>query len=261
MKNLIIQYYIDINLYSQPSFNGISPSAVEKYSEYSFKKYCAKFGHDFLRVTEPNFGYMHPTWERFDLWFNSTWLDEYDQILYVDTDVFALDHAPDIFALYSDLYAFKSPAYSKYRCSSNRSIEIMTANTILKDCDPDKVRRTFFQSGVWMLTKKSRDVMMPWVERYKEFSGTGPVNIGGLEVDCDDGQFLNWAVIESGVKYQDMNTYFNVKNNGLKKDWLYEKTYFLHVAGGKKYKAGSKIWPFLAKTFPEVKVNLDALIS
>ena len=181
--------------------------------------------------------------------------------MYVDTDVFALDHAPDIFALYSDLDAFKSPAYRKYRCSSNRSIEIMTANTILKDCDPDKVRRTFFQSGVWMLTKKSRDVMMPWVERYKEFSGTGPVNIGGLEVDCDDGQFLNWAVIESGVKYQDMNTYFNVKNNGLKKDWLYEKTYFLHVAGGKKYKAGSKIWPFLAKTFPEVKVNLDALIS
>ena len=261
MKNLIIQYYIDINLYSQPGFNGISASPVEKYSEYSFKKYCAKFGHDFLRVTKPTFGYKHPTWERFALWFNSEWLDKYDQILYVDTDVFALDHAPDIFALYSDLDAFKSPAYRKYRCSSNKSIEIMTANTILKDCDPDKVRRTFFQSGVWMLTKKSRDVMMPWVERYKEFSGTGPVNIGGLEVDCDDGQFLNWAVIESGVKYQDMNTYFNVKNNGLKKDWLYEKTYFLHVAGGKKYKAGSKIWPFLAKTFPEVKVNLDALIS
>ena len=50
----------------------------------------------------------------------------------------------------------------------------------------DKIKRTFFQPGVWMLTKKSRDVMMPWVERYKEFSGTGPVNIGGKEVDCDD---------------------------------------------------------------------------
>ena len=102
MKNLIIQYYIDINLYSQPGFNGISPSPVEKYSEYSFKKYCAKFGHDFLRVTKPTFGYKHPTWERFALWFNSEWLDKYDQILYVDTDVFALDHAPDIFALYND---------------------------------------------------------------------------------------------------------------------------------------------------------------
>ena len=45
--------------------------------------------------------------------------------MYVDTDVFALDHAPDIFALYNDLDAFKSPEYRKYRCSSNRSIEIM----------------------------------------------------------------------------------------------------------------------------------------
>ena len=40
MKNLIIQYYIDINKYSQPEFNGIAPTSVEKYSEYSFKKYC-----------------------------------------------------------------------------------------------------------------------------------------------------------------------------------------------------------------------------
>ena len=31
------------------------------------------------------------------LFFNNKWLDEYDQILYVDTDVFAFDHAPDIF--------------------------------------------------------------------------------------------------------------------------------------------------------------------
>ena len=252
MKNLIIQYYIDINLYSQPGFNGISPSAVEKYSEYSFKKYCAKYGHDFLRVTKPTFGYKHPTWERFDLWFNSKWLDQYDQVLYVDTDVFAFDHTPDIFALYNDLNAFKSPEYRKYRMMTNSQIESTFKNTILKDCDVYKTRRTFFQSGVWMLTKKARDVMMPWVERYKEFSGTGPVNIGGKEVDCDDGQFLNWAVIKSGVKYQDMDKYFNVKNNGLKKDWLYKKTFFLHVAGGKKYFTDSPVHTFLAKTFPEV---------
>ena len=32
MNNLIIQYYIDINKYSQPEFNGIGPTDVEKYS-------------------------------------------------------------------------------------------------------------------------------------------------------------------------------------------------------------------------------------
>ena len=147
MNNLIIQYYIDINKYSQPEFNGIGPTDVEKYSEYSFKKYCSKYGHDFLRVTEPNFGYMHPTWERFDLWFNKKWLDKYDQILYVDTDVFALDHAPDIFAKYNDLDTFKSPEYKKYRRNSPATIRSKFNNTILKDCDPKKVSDTFFQNS------------------------------------------------------------------------------------------------------------------
>ena len=122
----------------------------------------------------------------------------------------------------------------------------MFKDTIIKQCDPKKVRNTFFQTGVWMVTKSVRDQMMPWVERYKEF-------------DCDDGQFLNWAVIESKVKYQDIESMFNVKNNGLKRHWNYNKTYFLHSAGGEKHHSTSKIHTFLAETFPEV--NLDALTS
>ena len=243
MKTLIIQYYIDINLYSQPEFNGIGPTDVEKYSEYSFKKYCNKYGHDFLRVTEPNFGYMHPTWERFDLWFNKKWLDKYDQILYVDTDVFALDHAPDIFAQYNDPDTFKSPAYRKYRGMALNTIKNNFKDTIIKDCNPQKVRDIFFQTGVWMVTRSVRDQMMPWVERYKEFK-------------CDDGQFLNWSVIESGVKYQDMDPRFNFKNNGLKISFNPKDVWFLHVAGGKKYKVGNRIYNFLKETFPAVNLNV-----
>ena len=182
---------------------------------------------------------MHPTWERFDLWFNKKWLDKYDQILYVDTDVFALDHAPDIFAKYNDLDTFKSPEYKKYRRNSPATIRSKFNNTILKDCDPKKVSDTFFQTGVWMVTRSVRDQMMPWVERYKEFK-------------CDDGQFLNWAVIESGVKYQDMDARFNFKNNGLKLSFNPKNIWFLHVAGGKKYKAGNKVHNFLKETFPAV---------
>lgn len=250
MKNLVIQYYIDINLYDNKNLleyrethNCIAPNTVEKYSEHSFKKYCAKFGHDFIRITKPVFHYMHPTWERFDLWFNPEWLDKYDQVLYVDTDVFALDHAPDIFAQYSDLSKFKSPAYTKYRDNPPHVIKSKFKNTILKNCDPKKTTDTFFQTGVWMLTKEARDKMLPWVERYREFEG-----------QCDDGQFLNWAVIESGVGYQDIDTKFNVKNNGLKKPLHYKDTFFLHSAGGEKYHRVSKIHQFLKKEFPEVNL-------
>ena len=103
-------------------------------------------------------------------------------------------------------------------------------DTIIEDCDEEKVQKIFFQTGVWMVNRYIRDKMMPWVERYKEF-------------DCDDGRFLNWAVIKSGVKYQDMNPMFNVKNNGLKREWNYKQTFFLHSAGGKKYLANDKIHP------------------
>ena len=241
MKNLIIQYYIDTKLYDKPNFNGISSNIVEKYSQHSFQKYCKKFGHDFLRIEKPVFNYMHPTWERFDLWFNKDWLNTYDQVLYVDTDVFALDHAPDIFKKYPNLNSFKSPTYSKYRANNKASIKSKFQSTILANCDYKKVSDIFFQTGAWILTKNARDIMMPFIERYMEFDGK-----------CDDGQFLNWAVIESGVPYQDMDPRFNVKNNGLKKGFDYNQTYFLHSAGGNKYLPNSKIHSFLKNTFPEV---------
>jgi len=243
MKNLVIQYYIDINLYPEvkknsPSWLKIQSTNTEKYSEYSFKKYCAKYGHDFLRVSEPALLFRHPTWERFDLFFNNKWLDEYDQILYVDTDVFAFDHAPDIFNHNLGIKSFKSPAYTKYRGMNDSQIK-SSMHTIFDNCDLDSIRKVFFQSGVWMINKNCRDIMMPWVQKWKEF-------------DCDDGQFLNWCVVQSGIEYHDLSPMFNVKNNGLFKDWNYRKTYFLHSAGGRKYRDDSPLYNFLSSTFPAV---------
>ena len=49
MKNLVIQYYIDIRKYSQPGFNNLKPSPIEEYSRHSFKLYCEKFNLDYHR--------------------------------------------------------------------------------------------------------------------------------------------------------------------------------------------------------------------
>ena len=247
MKNLIIQYYIDINLYpgikkDSPSWLQIQPTSTEKYSKYSFEKYCQKYGHDFLRVTEPALLYRHPTWERFDLFFNSKWVDQYDQILYVDTDVFALDHAPDIFQHGLGLESFKSPRYSKYRNMDNKNLK-KAMHEIFDDVNLQKIRQIFFQSGVFMINKHCRDVMMPWVQKWKDF-------------DCDDGQFLAWCVAKSNVDYQDLNPQFNVKNNGLHRSWNYKRTWFLHSAGGRKYKSNSPLYDFLRKTFPNVNQDV-----
>ena len=243
MRNLVIQYYIDIQKYTQPGYNNLKPSPIEEYSTHSFKQYCGKFDLDYCRITEPKINFKHPTWERFDLWTDPSWWGRYEQIMYVDSDVVALPDAPNVFELYKDLDTFKFAKYDRYRkmpveihASSNR-------DTIFKDIDPAIIQRKRFQTGVFILTKKIAEAMLSTVKEYSK-------------CEVDDGQFLNWAVMHSGVPYTEMDSKFNVKNNG---QYRKDKIYFMHCAGGKKHKKASKIWHLMKEYYPTVQVDLSVL--
>jgi hypothetical protein len=243
MRNLVIQYYIDIQKYTQPGYNNLKPSPIEEYSTHSFKQYCGKFDLDYCRITEPKINFKHPTWERFDLWTDPSWWGRYEQIMYVDSDVVALPDAPNVFELYKDLDTFKFAKYDRYRkmpveihASSNR-------DTIFKDIDPAIIQRKRFQTGVFILTKKIAEAMLSTVKEYSK-------------CEVDDGQFLNWAVMHSGVPYTEMDLKFNVKNNG---QYIKDKIYFMHCAGGKKHKKASKIWHLMKEYYPTVQVDLSVL--
>ena len=243
MRNLVIQYYIDIQKYTQPGYNNLKPSPIEEYSTHSFKQYCGKFDLDYCRITEPKINFKHPTWERFDLWTDPSWWDRYEQIMYVDSDVVALPDAPNVFELYKDLDTFKFARYNRYRkmpveihASSNR-------DTIFKDIDPAIIQKKRFQTGVFILTKKIAEAMLSTVKEYSKCK-------------VDDGQFLNWAVMHSGVPYTEMDLKFNVKNNG---QYIKYKIYFMHCAGGKKHKKASKIWHLMKEYYPTVQVDLSVL--
>jgi hypothetical protein len=235
MRNLVIQYYIDIQKYTQPGYNNLKPSPIEEYSTHSFKQYCGKFDLDYCRITEPKIN--------FDLWTDPSWWDRYEQIMYVDSDVVALPDAPNVFELYKDLDTFKFARYNRYRkmpveihASSNR-------DTIFKDIDPRMIQKKRFQTGVFILTKKVAEAMLPTVKEYSK-------------CEVDDGQFLNWAVMHSDVKCTEIDSKFNVKNNG---QYRTDKIYFMHCAGGKKHKKHSKIWALMKKYYPTVQVDLSSL--
>lgn len=251
MKNLIVQYYIDVQKYSDPSFNNLEPSPIETYSSYSFQKYCKKFDIDYHKITEPKLHFKHPTWERFDLWTDRSWWQKYDQILYVDSDVMAFDHAPNIFELYPSMeIALKSPSYHKFRNRSpNTALSLIENNPYKEQYKPDDVVRKFIQPGVFMLNQATADFMLPWIEKYKEVNNP----------KIDDGMFLNHCIVKSKVPVLDMDKRFNHKNNGQNFD--YNSIYFLHCAGGKKHKKETKIWQKLKKIFPEVVVDLDVLLK
>ena len=248
MRNLVIQYYIDTNLYTQPNFNNLGPSPAEQYSSHSFQLYCKKYGIDYLKITKPRLSFKHPTWERFDLWMDRSWWDKYDQILYVDSDVFALPHAPNIFEKYSNLETFKGAEYTKFRRTDAAGAKALVHNNpLLSDIPGDLIQKKSIQPGVFMLNKKSSEHMLPYISDYKNMS----------DKKVDDGQFLNYCIIKSNVAYEDMSLKWNHKNNG--ESFSYEHIYFLHCAGGKKHKRGTKIWKALQGIYPEITVDLSVI--
>ncbi len=251
MRNLVIQYYIDIRKYSQPEFNNLKPSPMEEYSRHSFKLYCEKFGLEYLRITEPKLGFKHPTWERFDLWADRSWWDNYDQIMYVDSDVIALPHAPNIFEKYPDVDTkLKTAYYPKFRNAGAEGAKYnQRVNPLADKYTGEQIASRFVQPGVMILNKESTKFMLPWVEKYKDIT----------DDRIDDGMFLNSCIVDSEVPLLDMDKKFNHKNNGERFD--YDNVYFLHCAGGKKHKRQVKIWDKLKKMYPEVKPDLSGLIE
>ena len=248
MKNLIIQYYIDSNLYTQPNFNNLGPSPAEQYSSHSFQSYCKKYDIDYIKITKPKLGFKHPTWERFDLWLDCSWWDRYDQIMYVDSDVFALPHAPNIFKNLSFDESFKSPVYKKFRMATPEMARVLAEKNILaKEIPGEQIAKKFIQPGVFILNKKCTEIMKSYIKEYENIT----------DENIDDGMFLNYCIVKSGVHTTDLDSRYNIKNNG--ETVRLKEVYFLHCAGGKKHKKGTAIWRVLESLYPDVKVDCSNL--
>ena len=195
MKNIIVQIYISLD--KSVDTAPILP-AFDELSEISIslaRKYCNKIGAEHVLITEPFINFIHPTYERFRLFEDPYWTDNYDNILYIDSDVFIFDNAPNIFDLYSDNTTFKV-------CQHYQEF--------LRGGAPQG-----FNAGVFMLNKISRDIMLPYLNYrvdppFRSHDNTALVN----------------CVNESGVAVTVMDARFNAKNA--------TDCYFSHAWGGAK---------------------------
>ena len=199
MKTAVVQIYVDLKGYSNPEW-------LPKYDELSkisfdlTKKYCKKINAEYFLITDARVNYIHPTYERFTLFEDSSWTEKFDQILYLDSDVFVYNNAPNIFEMYPDLNNFKvCQHWDEYRFKH-------------KGVLPGTVG---FNAGVFILTKHSRDIMLPFLN-YKK---NPPYKFHDNEalVDC---------VKHSNVSVQTMDVMFNAKN--------WPDAYFCHAWGGGK---------------------------
>lgn len=233
MKKCIVQYWIPSSEYTDPGYNNLLQAKDQKklveISTKSFKKYANKYGHDFKRISEKKINFRHPTFERFDLWLDDSWWKEYDEIMYVDCDVFAMPEAPDIFQHYKSLDTFKvcdHPAFQKATLPGQ--IDLIH-HGLLQKCKLDEVKHYGFQPGVFILTKPARDIMRPYIEKFKELND-------------HDGHILIWACIKSKVTLTRMSQYYNYKKAYFKG---HPESYFFHAAGHKKLVDSDRVLKFL----------------
>ena len=99
MQNAIIQIYVPAKGWEEEQRLDWQNDEVLMLSRILVSEYAKKFGIYYELITEPVVNFKHPTWERFQL-FDEKWVNQFDNILYLDTDVFTWPWAPNIFELF-----------------------------------------------------------------------------------------------------------------------------------------------------------------
>jgi lipopolysaccharide biosynthesis glycosyltransferase len=214
-KNLIVQFFVSVEKYSDPTYNQIGINEeLYKYSTISVEQYAKRIGVDYKLITEPKINWVHPTFERFDLFFNDEWWKQYDNILYLDTDVIAWPTAPNVFEEYPSTQSFK-PVFDRIARKNTLEYHTQRANgTCLEKFDASILKANRFNAGVFMLNKHCVDMMRPFLD-YKNIKG-------------DDNEQLIYAMLESGVEVDKMDWKYNKKNG--------TDCYFGHAAGQQKFR-------------------------
>jgi hypothetical protein len=220
MKNCVVQFYMDTVGFANPNFVniGINKELLE-YSKNSARLYAERCQADYILVDQPKIKHVHPTFERFDLFFNDEWWTKYDHILYLDTDVICWPSSPDIFKMYNNKKTFKVCEDKKALQRSKEWHKELDKDTILNQFDPEILRTKRFNAGVFMLNQNSAKIMRSFL-KYKEYTD-------------DDNKLLVYAMLSSGVPTEHMDSRFN-KKNGV-------TSWFGHGYGQKKYFSDNKL--------------------
>jgi len=98
MKNLIIQIFIPKKGWLEQDRLDFQNDEVLKLSTKMTQHYAKQYNCEYELITKPQINYRHPTWERF-LIFNDKYINNFDNILYLDTDIFPWLTSPNIFEL------------------------------------------------------------------------------------------------------------------------------------------------------------------
>ena len=197
MKNVIVQIFMDKKGWEEENRLDAQSEQVLFLSNVLVKHYAKKINSDYKLITKPIINFKHPTWERFQL-FDDQWINNYDNILYLDTDVFTWPEAPNIFELLDN-----------------------TAFNIVKHCNNKTYNsHPMFNAGVFAINKSCAIEMRKFIKKenwLKRF---------GIDPTWEDSKELNTIFQTANIKSNWLESKWNMKND--------PDAFFTHMWGNQK---------------------------
>ena len=239
MRRLIYQVYV-----GQPS--NLYDACIKSVSDY-----CKKYNITHIVQTEPilkivpdlsrtgkskeaveRLGYL-PIYEKENAF---SYIDQYDQIAIVDSDIYIKDTAPNIFDRLSSNYAFGAVVERDLPCSSKYRMKITKysngAFSELKDVDWkwNNSGAEFYNMGLIVFNSQQ---LKPYLKNQtpKEFLGRSEfkdfVDGVGYYKWSTDQIMLNWWVKKESVPTKNMEWQWNALYKGIEDKYL-KDAHFIH---------------------------------
>ena len=240
-RRCIVQIYMDREQFSNPNGNKhykkmqTSPNEFVKMSSFLAKKYAEKVDADYYLLTDnPVININHPVNERLQL-FMPMWTEKYDQILYLDSDVFCWPEAPDLFEICPPNTFAKTEKNLKDETSIRKIRQYF--DIIIEDKNTRGVSEDEFVIG----HEDNQPLSLLRLKKYCYFNG-GVFMAGGKEVGDEMMKYMNHRILDKASSEALLNFMVaasKVDVFGFPKlfNGSGEKDYFYHAMGGGSDKA------------------------
>lgn len=203
MKNLVAQVFFDKSLidnHNQLKDDGTRGSLITskninmelyQHSHILAKRYAERCGADYILFDKPYINYLNPMFERFRLIEEKRWSEEYDNILYLDSDAFVYDECPNLFEKYPQ---------ENLRFSRDLNPEIQwTEKKIVSEFGWENIKDSYFNSGVLLFHKSSLKELRPHLKYRERFN----------EFPFGDQSEINYCVFKHNIPFTVMDNVFN----------------------------------------------------
>ncbi len=137
----------------------------------SIRNYAGKLGADFKVITEQKISKTTPHWEKFQIF---DFLNTYDRILFLDTDLIVRADTPDLFALVpeSNIGAFNEASYSGRDSGAVMSQIAQAYGQDLVNWDG-----RYFNTGVMVVSRVHQPLFVKPVQEIESFYEQSYLNL------------------------------------------------------------------------------------